>query len=145
MWHTITGTNKIFQNPGAKACSVTLCVDISPCISLSHNLYNWYLIISWSSVDYQLNYFLIGYLFIDSVTLSVLANSTKWLLSRNNGCSLNSKARGVYCLRMRVLIWCTRFLWAFTTHNMLQDLLWEFSTWHIYNAVNVLVTCSCLG
>ena len=72
-WHTITGTNKIFQNPGAKTYSVIPCVHISPYTSLSHNLCDWYLIISWSSIDCQLNYLSIWLL----VHSSVLANNTK--------------------------------------------------------------------
>ena len=80
MWHMITVTSKIFQNPGAKTCSVIPCIDMSPCMSLSHNLCDWYQIVSQSCIDCHLNYFPIGYLFIDSVTLSVLANDMKLLL-----------------------------------------------------------------
>ena len=54
-WHTIT--NKIFQNPGAQTCSVIPCIDMSPHISLSHNLCDWYPIISRSCINCQINSF----------------------------------------------------------------------------------------
>ena len=52
-WYVINGTNKIFQNPGAKTCSVILCVDTLPHISQSHNLCDRYPNISRSCIDSQ--------------------------------------------------------------------------------------------
>ena len=51
---------QFFQNPGAKTCIVIPCVDMSPLILLSHNLYNRYpipdpaLIVSWILSDFWL-------------------------------------------------------------------------------------------
>ena len=119
IWHRISGTNRNF--PESRffdlQCYSVHTVDISPCIPLSHYLRNRYLIISRSCINYQLNYLSNhGYLFIDSVTLSVLSDF--FLVTM---CTLlNNRAHGVNCLCTGLLKWCARqFVWAFpqTMHS----------------------------
>ena len=109
MWHRITSTNKILQNPGAQTCSIIPFVDISPHISLSLNLCDGYLIISRSFIDYQLNNpsdWLLVHRFSNSSVQSSFCLVTMDIL-------LNNRARDLYCLHTGVLKWhARRCVWA---------------------------------
>ena len=91
MWHRITGINKIFQNPCAQTCSVIPLVNISPHTYTVHPCHitcaidiqsfpDPASIISWII-------FLIGYLFIDSVTLSVRSGISLVTVLFAQGCT----------------------------------------------------------
>ena len=60
-----------FPNPGTKTCSVIPCIDISP-LSLSHNLCDWYLIVSQSSIGLLATWFSIYKFCNSSVLLPII-------------------------------------------------------------------------
>ena len=111
-WHMITGTNKIFQNPDAKTCSVILCVDMSLGVSPSHTLCDWYLNSSWSCIDSQchlncLSYLLLVYRFCNSFSSCQNHKATSLVAM---GTLLNNRACDVSCLHMHALKWQVRFV-----------------------------------
>ena len=121
IWHTITSTNKIFQNPGSKTCSVIPCVDMSPHISLSHNLCDQYLIISQSCIDCQLNY-LSDWLLVHRFCNFQFLPITQIGFSCNNGHSFKQKGMWHVCLHTRACKWCARFVQGLPPHtNVLKS------------------------